>query len=425
LITESIYCHRATSSTPTLYRANTSIVLTCQIETYPSASIKWFIGMNDLAKLHTKKDNHLRSIKTHSATWLNATTRTHTLTSYVSLVYAREQLYNENFTCRSFFKANTNYFVHSVLFEVRGEDSAVAGFDYLNPRGMMGVQRGGGGLFSNERQHIRNMPFIYWIILAICLLFSLTVVVFALVCIVRSNRNYARNKRATASMINGSGGGDYYYDSVNKRSAIYMRSAAANYSDGGTLKQPLKPIVIRDHQDYSSIYSDVAATTSNNHQSGGGNRQMNCSSLSTTLTSSTPNNNDTPRYSRLSANTSSRRLLAVSAATGDQSFDHEPADRSFLPRLAVTSGHNRHAPNRNRYRNRGAGDDDESTASSGGASSKLFEENFEEYKDPKFDDLSKPAKGKYTYLKPPSSSLSSSSVVSTELDHRGGSSSAN
>ncbi len=265
------------------------------------------------------------------------------------LFYAKEQIYRENFTCRSFFKNNNN-FAHSVLFEFQSKESA--GFDYLNTR-VYGLQR-------EKESTMRNIPFIYWIILAICIIFSVTVIVFAVVCIVKSNMNYNRRKREARSML----GSEYYYDSMNKRSAIYMRS---NYSDG--TQQPLKPIVIRDHQDYSSIYSDVNANNNSNQHN---------SSLSTTLTSSTPN--DVSRYSRLSASNSRRQANQ----RADQSFDPDAVDQSFLPRLG-----------------RRINDEDESasTASSGASSSKLFEENFEEYQDPKFDDLRKPA-SKYSYKKP-------------------------
>jgi hypothetical protein len=338
-------------------------VLTCEIETYPHADIKWFIDKNDLAKLHTNKDNPLRSISVHKSVDLNNTTRTYALKSTVVLYYAKEQIYRENFTCRSFFRDNVN-FAHSVLFEFQSK--TVADYDFLNTR----IH----GLHREKEGSMRNIPFIYWIILAICILFSVTVILFAVVCIVRSNRNYKRRKREAKRML----GSEYYYDSVNKRSAIYMRS---NYSDG-TQQQPLKPIVIRDHQDYSSIYSDVNANNSNSNQHN--------SSLSTTLTSSTPN--DVSRYSRLSVSNNRRQPQHRGPAT-DNSFDHDPVDQSFLPRVGTTS--------------RRVHDEDEatSTTSSGASSSKLFEENFDEYKDPKFDDLRKPV-GRYNYKKqPPSSSL--------------------
>lgn len=351
LVTESFYCDLKSSSSILIDKPSRTIQLTCEIESYPHADIKWLLGEGDLEKLHTNKDNQLRKIQMHRHADTNKTSQLYTLKSTVQLEYYRdEQLLKENFTCKAFLQ---NKIVHNVLFELNSKDKSAV-FEYFNKK--MSVKKDGD-------RYMRQVPFIYWIILAICLLFSVTVIIFAAVCIVRSNRAYRRRKME-ASKANG----DYYYDSINKRSAIYMRSQNPNDKTITTLKQPLKPIVIRDHQDYSSIYSDNNNSTSN----------PNNSSLSTTLTSTAPYGEPPSRHSRLSnsrTNTAQRKTPNTPRkpnGRNETSFDNDPADVSFpSPRAADPF-------------------DDTSSSTN---SSKLFEEDFEQYQDPKFDDLRKPSTG--------------------------------
>ena len=307
------------------------------------------LNNNNLERGLTEKTDDLRSIQI----WRNNVTQDNVTKIYLvksSLLikFTEDKRYRENFSCKSFHN-QSNEILFATLFELPSKDSIDSIFDYFKQK--LSVKK-------DSSRPLKNVPFIYWIILAICLMFSVTVILFATVCIIRSNRDYKKRKRASGRGM--AGGSEYYYDSIAKRSAIYMRS---KYDDRTLLKQPLKPIVIRDHQDYSSIYSDV-------HNEVGSSSNPHNSSLSTTLTSTTPND----LLRKLSGSGMSKPRQNIN----DLSFDRDPIDRSFVHRARADQRSTR-------------------SSSSDDSSNKLFEENFEEYQDPKFDDLSKPPSGSNIY----------------------------
>jgi hypothetical protein len=353
LIRDDFSCNYKTIANIATKKQDKSLEFKCSIDSYPNAEIKWISNHLDLERLLGPSDNRYRSIRIESESSINkiSNIRQFSSTLYLTFLNGRDGMLRENFSCISFFNQESKSPIETVLFEIRGNlDAVLTKYDYL------GRDHDERFFLLGGNRLLGKVPFIYWIILAIAILFIISVILFVTVMIIRANRKFNRQKR----MLSKRGEGEYYYthtNTMNKNSAIYMRSSMDR-----TLTQPLRPIIIREHrggdggsstnttptQDYSSIYSDV-------------NLPKNFS-LSTTLTSANSNNN--------------RRVVGGSGVRmmpHDQSFDQDPINTSFLSKM-------RQHPL----------DDCSSSISSSSNSSKLFEENFEEYQDPKFDDLRKP-----------------------------------
>ena len=185
----------------------------------------------------------------------------------------------------------------------------------------------------------REKPFVYWIILVACILFTLMVILFATICIVRNNHKNVKLEEQLRYFSHS----NY---SVNKR--IYLNNVSTATRDLNSSKfdamQPLKPDNIREHQDYSSIYMNNNTSSVNKSPS----------------RYSMPYSNvyfDTPTSLK---GTNDFLLLAADDQAQNESFDQNPVDISQIER-------------------------DNSSCSS-----KFYEENIEEYQDPEFDDLRKP-----------------------------------
>jgi flagellar biosynthesis/type III secretory pathway M-ring protein FliF/YscJ len=194
-----------------------------------------------------------------------------------------------------------------------------------------------------------DRPFVYWIILAICLSFALMVIIFVVFCIVY-NRQKTKKEEPVYNYTPSS------YSTINKRSAIYLNSNSIKRDS--TAMQPLKPDIIREHKDYSVI--------------------------STTTNSTLPNGFSTPYSAHFISPSSIPRATAGEKHSSgvnstpiyivDQSYDQNPVLTSSTSSSSSASSKRISS---------------QTTSSSSSKSS--FEENIDEYLDPEFDDLSKPA----------------------------------
>ena len=156
---------------------------------------------------------------------------------------------------------------------------------------------------------------------------------------------------------------NYSYNSIYKRSATYASSIRG---DNQSVIQPLKPDVRREHQESSSIYANINRTPS---RSSGGLFETPDKKHKHGLIDSSKNSNYSNYYYNNNNTTSTSFRFPTSSSSQDdtdQSYDKNPVESSLIL-------------------------DDLSE------SSKSFEENIEEYKEPKFVDLRKPA---YTRSRP-------------------------
>lgn len=398
MVKETYGCVTLNKSNVKIISNTKTVILECQVESYPRVEMRWLTNSRVLERQSDQSD---KWIVTKIEREFNKSQETglYRSTSRAIIHWLTSQYKAESFDCRSFFEDqidSSQTVVYNGQFDINFSGSKISDSSSM-------------GLISRDGQYaeyFRSIPFIYWIILAICLLFSTLVILFAIFCIVRSNRNYNKRKRRMLNAASTTGGtirhstrsggsGEYYYESINnKRSAIYMRTNETSSTNGShstsanskylLLKPaptipPMKPIVIRDHQDYSSIYSEVNNTQSTSTGPGpiGAHLYNPNHSMSTTISGST-SPNDLSQEMR-------RHMAAPREApiNQDLSFDMDPLmDASFLP-LSRQNARRHLMPTT-------SSDNTSTTDSSDSSSTRLFEENFEEYQDPKFDDLRKP-----------------------------------
>lgn len=334
------------------------IVLKCLVQGYPLPSIRWNENNKSLDKKSTYKTFSIkeREIKTEG----HLKTIESTLKFFL-VVPIRPSLNGyRNYSCRAMLgsglkkpkdpstnEIETDSIQKMVDFKVyHGVDLAYSGWfsnDFSNTESSEVTLR---NIYHSEKSdeleaayiRSRQRPFIYWIILMVCLLFALMIVLFATYCIIHNNHKSAKMREELRFL----GHSSY---SVNKRSAIYLSSSTANtkhssavMSHDKSVLSPLKPDNIREHQEYISIYF-------NDNQN-----------------DQTPYS-DSVHYSNLNDSPSSLLLNGATEITYTQSDQRDrSADSDNLQSSPVDS-------------------DDEA---------KSFEENISEYQDPEFDDLRKP-----------------------------------
>jgi len=204
----------------------------------------------------------------------------------------------------------------------------------------------------------RYRQYIIWIIIVACLIFVCMVISFAVFCVLRARKNLKLEEQ----MFTRSSSVNYSYSSIYKRSAIYLPSSSIRGDTSSS--QPLKPDVRREHQESSSIYANINRTPSLSsaglYDSPDNKKHKSNSPLDNSKNSNYSNyyynNNTTSTTFKFPTNTNS-----FSQDDTDQSYDKNPVESSLI--LDDTS-----------------------------ESSRSFEEeNLNEYKEPKFVDLRKPA----------------------------------
>ncbi|CAF0836865.1 unnamed protein product [Brachionus calyciflorus] len=322
------------------------IQLECSVETYPEPEIKWLQGQKDLDRNLKISDNFQINEKRETGENL------HKITS--SLIITLDgSISQDSFSCRAFYKQEIKhnnkqlsrpiYSQKSVLFNIIS-DSIIQDINAYNQTFMLLNSTLSAYLASIQYNSLKDQPFIYFVIFSVLFIFCFLVILFVGVCLIRHKRAIRKEEKEY-----GYTGSDY--SSINKRSTIYTGSNSLR-ADSSTI-MPLKPDVIREHQDYTSIYGQFFRTPSK-HSNYLNTLMISPESINLDDNESVyTNNNSIQMYHN-------PRIM-------QQSFDNNPVDASLY-------------------------DDTRSTSH---VSSKTFEENTEEYLEPKFDDLRKPQK----YLK--------------------------
>jgi hypothetical protein len=210
---------------------------------------------------------------------------------------------------------------------------------------------------------------LYWLVLALCILFAILVIIYVLLCILIRRQKNSKMEIHRRSFYDNYTSSNSDYSSLNRRNPIYIstRSSSSRANYDNTILQPLKPDTIREHQECNSIYSN-----------------LNNSKYINLLfkTPNTPgrritrfldfNNNDSMNsniyYNNSDTSNSETNLVKLNNRRKyDQtSYDRNPVESTLL------------------------NDPDGVELTSLSNSSKSFDENIEEYLDPEFDDLRKP-----------------------------------
>ena len=317
------------------------IRLNCIVKGFPEPYVKWLLGQRDIVRDLASSNTLL----THSETkFQNITYIVHSSLT-MNLDHPLRQ---EDISCIAFFSTDSRpskipkplHPKKGVLFKIINlikDDSYLnQTFSSLNLTELTYLP-------SIQRSIFKDQPFIYYIIFGILFLFCFFVIILASVCLIRHKRAITRGEKQY-----GYSGSEY--SSINKRSTIYTGSNSLRADSATTV--PLKPDVIREHHDFGSINDNFYRTPSRP------SNYLNALMISPESINKTFDDNDS-----VYTNNHSIPIYNVSRLI-QQSFDQNPVENSSF----------------------------EDTRSSSRFSSKTFEENTDEYLEPKFDDLRKPKK---------------------------------
>jgi Leucine-rich repeat (LRR) protein len=210
--------------------------------------------------------------------------------------------------------------------------------------------------------------FLYWLVLALCVLFAILVIIYVLLCILIRRQKNSKMEIHRRSFYDNYTTSNSDYSSLNRKNPIYVsaRSSSSRGNYDNIIRQQLKPDTIREHQECNSIYSNLNNSKYINllfkTPSTPGRRitrflDFNNNSMNSNIYY---NNSDTSNSETNLVKFNSRRKY-------DQaSYDRYPVESTLL------------------------NDPDGVELTSLSNSSKSFDENIEEYLDPEFDDLRKP-----------------------------------
>jgi hypothetical protein len=374
LTDDDFMCELELTSSKVFNNHSNSLILECQVATYPAAYIWWTYGERVFGKINDNtgeipnyeiKDFPIKkelSSREEGGTTSFAAADTYTFKTQLHINNFKSQ-FSGNFYCRTMHQLQ-NYqnskmiknTKKAVVFKIQllysNGDIIPIENDFKQP--LPAPYRISQLDSSNNNSSGNNNPFIYWLMLAICVIFSLTVIIFVSICIIRSNIKYKKNENIyMSSSTNMSGftnnnnnnnkryspSSTGYYSIVgNNNNRMYIKndSTYSSSTTNSAYAHPLKPDVIREHRESST------PTYTN----------LNFSSLSSASRNSTP-------YSNITFKTNMTRLQSSSLD------DHNDCEDDQVQTSLI--------------------DDDVSVSLS-----RSFDENFEAYQDPKFDDLRKP-----------------------------------
>lgn len=315
------------------------IRLNCVAEGFPQPYIKWLFGQKDVVRELGSTNKFIVHNENKSK---NLTFLTHS-SLVISPYHSHGQ---ENISCIAYMPDSKPsnipkplYTKKGVLFNIinrnKYENLPNRNFSSLNSTELTYLP-------SVQKNIFKDQPLIYYIIFGFLFLFCFFVIILASVCLIRHRRVVKKEEQDYAFS-----GSDY--SSINKRSTIYTGSNSIRADSTTTV--PLKPDVIREHHDFSSINGNFYRTPS---------RPSNY--LNTVMISPESINHN---YDNESVYTNNHSIAIYNGPrVMQQSFDHNPVESSLF----------------------------DDTGSSSRFSSKTFEENTDEYLEPKFDDLRKPKK---------------------------------
>ncbi|RMZ95070.1 leucine-rich repeat-containing 24 [Brachionus plicatilis] len=316
------------------------IRLNCIVENYPEPQIRWINGEKDI----------VRDLSSSKIFQTDSNTTKGDLTYKVMswLTVSLEHPFSYDIKCSVFYKSSPKLDeqprpLHSrkevqftIINQNKDENFPNRTFSSLNFTELTYLP-------SVQKNMFKDQPVIYYIIFGVLFLFCFFVIILASVCLIRQKRSVKKEQQDY-----GYSGSDY--SSINKRSTIYTGSNSLR-ADSATIV-PLKPDVIREHHDFGSVCGNFYRTPS---------RPSNY--LNTLMISPESINQNYDDNDSVYTNNHSIPIYNGSRQM-HQSFDNNPVENSFF----------------------------DDTTSSSRFSSKTFEENTDEYREPKFDDLRKPNK---------------------------------
>lgn len=243
-----------------------TVKLDCVVTGYPEPKVKWLLGQKDLYKVFNYEN---KEFNMQDSVTLNKKFYLYTLKSSLSISFIGE-LGRENFSCQTFYSndhfvnKNPNFVKPEPLYLQKSITFSVNSLSYIN---LHNGQINNNSLYKYmnsthlmvrvpiQSQSRSDRPFVYWIIIAICVLFSFFFVLFVSYCMIQHKRRAKKEDPIYAYASSN-------YSTINKRSVAY---AGANSIRGDTSTlQPLKPDVIREHQDYTSLYGNFLEHRQNN-----------------------------------------------------------------------------------------------------------------------------------------------------------------
>ena len=212
--------------------------------------------------------------------------------------------------------------------------------------------------------------FLYWLILALCILFAILVIIYVLLCILIRRQKNSKMEIHRRSFYDNYTTSNSDYSSINRRNPIYISnrssSSRGNY-DNTIMTQPLKPDTIREHQECNSIYSNLNNSKYINllfkTPSTPGRR------ITRFLDFNNNSMNSNIYYNNSDSSNSETNL--VKSKSSRRKYDQTSYDRNPIESTLLN-------------------DPDGAESTSLSNSTKSFDENIEEYLDPEFDDLRKP-----------------------------------
>lgn len=306
-----------------------NIQLTCVVKGYPKPIIRWNEGFKSLDK---NIDNSL-SI-TNSQSDPNYIDRMFVVTSKLELhkPFGSLDVYN-NYSCR-------------VKHETADDSQKMAVFQIYNPKsGLNSRQQLSAQKISDQQEtklNLNKKSDTYWLVLLFCILIALIFILFASICIIRNVvQSYKLEKKIIEKekVFNRNS----TYSTVARRPDTTYSASTTTSTTRNSAVGLLKPDIIRPHQDFNSNYNVNSNRTPSSRQS-------------------SPNSNTNTFFFSSPISLAKQTQAELDNLLSNQSYDMNPVAESSL-----------------------FYDDNLSN------SSKSFDENIEQYQEPEFDDLRKPA----------------------------------
>lgn len=200
------------------------IEITCRVRSFPEAKIKWLFGQRDLDKMFTYEN---KQFETTDSRDYNSTERLFTVDSKLLVSYSGN-IGKVNFSCRAFYltpaatvvnvknNAQPQHLLKSIQFNINSDD------DHLNMDAMAAAAAaaaaaasGSTGEFPDEfmvnstmlmmkeasYRSSRERPILYWLFIAVCVLFGSLIVMFVIIFLVRHFSIKKRKQRVSLKFI--------------------------------------------------------------------------------------------------------------------------------------------------------------------------------------------------------------------------------
>lgn len=181
------------------------IEITCRVRAFPEAKIKWLFGQKDLEKMFTYEN---KLFTTSDAKEYNSSEHMLTIDSKLRISYSGH-IGKVNISCLAFYlgfvdshendASKPQRLFKSIQFNINSDDDQIDapadndGEYVLNSTVLM--MREAVATSQYER------PFIYYILMAVCILFTLMVILFATVCMIRHVKKNKKKERVSGLFL--------------------------------------------------------------------------------------------------------------------------------------------------------------------------------------------------------------------------------